>query len=484
MNWKKNGFSYILWIVYTVMVSVGVLGITSTICYRTGYPKEYGIGITLGCFLLVGLMVWGIRKLWCKSRVSRGFGDSTVLYVAEGLLVVILLFLGIYLRLDFVLRATTDVAGMAYYEAAMVTSGSSVPQVVHGATYLYLQLLHLLLVLIGNKLAAAVVFQIVLQLLTGVVLYVAVRKLSGVKAAMIATAFLMLSPYMVSLGLELSPAFLFLLIYLIALLCVAGILQKNEGNPLWYLLAGIVAGVVCYLDIFGITLLLVLGTVAGVERGRSETFWNSRTGTFLFGVLGCLLGFVVTIGIDAGTSGKSVINVLAAWAQIYKPGDFEFVTSTDAVVSYADGAILFGVLIVGVFGFWCRRKWERHSLWITVTTVLIALQCLQMMIQNAGSQAYVYIFLAILAGVGVESVLTVDVVEAEEPVEVTVEEGGEVSEETVMVSPEPPKVQFLENPLPLPKKHEPKVMDYPMPEVKEGSDYDYDVADDDDYDIL
>ena len=42
------------------------------------------------------------------------------------------------------------------------------------------------------------------------------------------------------------------------------------------------------------------------------------------------------------------------------------------------------------------------------------------------------------------------------------------------------KVQLIENPLPVPKKHVPKVLDYKLND--DVSDFDYPVADDDDFD--
>ena len=46
------------------------------------------------------------------------------------------------------------------------------------------------------------------------------------------------------------------------------------------------------------------------------------------------------------------------------------------------------------------------------------------------------------------------------------------------------QVQFLENPLPLPKKHVKRIMDYSLPpEQKENDDFDIPVAEDDDFDI-
>lgn len=70
-------------------------------------------------------------------------------------------------------------------------------------------------------------------------------------------------------------------------------------------------------------------------------------------------------------------------------------------------------------------------------------------------------------------------------------EAKEMSEESVETEKEtkekeqPEKerrVEFLENPLPLPKKHEKRVMDYKLDPDKDLGGYDIYVADDDDFD--
>ena len=45
-----------------------------------------------------------------------------------------------------------------------------------------------------------------------------------------------------------------------------------------------------------------------------------------------------------------------------------------------------------------------------------------------------------------------------------------------------PAIQFIENPLPLPKKHEKKVLDYAVELTDATAEFDIEVADDDDYD--
>lgn len=57
------------------------------------------------------------------------------------------------------------------------------------------------------------------------------------------------------------------------------------------------------------------------------------------------------------------------------------------------------------------------------------------------------------------------------------EEPADFQEEPV----ETEKIQLIENPLPLPKKHVPKVLDYKL-DNDDDSDFDYPVADDDDFD--
>ena len=58
------------------------------------------------------------------------------------------------------------------------------------------------------------------------------------------------------------------------------------------------------------------------------------------------------------------------------------------------------------------------------------------------------------------------------------EEAEPLPEETVEME----KIRLIENPLPLPKKHVPKVLDYKLDNDEEG-DFDYPVADDDDFDL-
>lgn len=504
MNWKKNAFSYILWLVYTVAVAVSVLGVAVSLCYALKTPLEYGLVIAPAYLLVIGLVVLASRKLWRRLALYDRMSGSMVWGVVEALMVVGLLAVGIYLRVDKLMGITDAVEGMVYFDAAHVAADYNIPQVVHGATYIYLYLLHSIFLLLGNKLIAAVSVQIFLQILATIFLYCAIRKLSGSCAGVVVTAFMMLSPYMINDSLALSPVYLFLAVYAIGLLAVGGCLRKNAGLPVGYILTGILIGIVTYMDLFGITLLLTMAGVLTVEREAHSSFKNSRIAVLLFAFLGILTGFFGAILVDALICGKHFAKVLAAWGGIYAPGEFTLLNITPASGLGLDAMILIGVLAVGIFSFWCRRHYERQGIWILVIAALIVLLHFQMLEQNVGCAAYIYIFAAILAGIAVEAIFVVDVLVGDPPFEKmeTLEaleaekteaeeikpvETKPVETEPVETEPEEPKkVKLLDNPLPLPKKHEPKVMDFKLTEVEGEKDkeFDFDIDNDDDFDIL
>ena len=72
--------------------------------------------------------------------------------MVEGILTVLLVAAGIVLRIREIQLMDLDVAAEdVWFDTVRVTTQTQIPQVVHGAVYLYLQILHGLLLLLGNK---------------------------------------------------------------------------------------------------------------------------------------------------------------------------------------------------------------------------------------------------------------------------------------------------------------------------------------------
>jgi len=144
--------------------------------------------------------------------------------------------------------------------------------------------------------------------------------------------------------------------------------------------------------------------------------------------------------------------------------------------------------------------------WIALALALGILNGCGMLSEDMPGLTLLYLLLAVAAGAGVQAVLpyemellrevkgvlpeTVDAVPVGtastkrrlkvqdlETEEFPEEEPADFQEEPV----ETEKIQLIENPLPLPKKHVPKVLDYKL-DNDDDSDFDYPVADDDDFD--
>lgn len=495
MNWRKNLFSYILWFIYAVMVSAGVLGVTVLLCNTINFPIWSACLIAVGELAGAGAFVYASQRGCWKAGLYGWRKYSTAWKRIELVIILVLLLVGIGLRSKGLTEAAGAMETDVLYKAAKVEAGNVMPKVLHGATWLYLQFLHILLLLLGNKAAVAVGVQIILQLLAGLALGCSVRRLAGKLAGVITVAFWMLSPYMADKALELSPACLFLVLYVIAFGLIGIQLKRNRRNPAVIVLLGILAGIVSCLDLFGFTLFLLFAADFGVKREGREQL-ESKAGVFLgCGVFGGLLGFVGAIAGAALSCGREFMPMLRDWAESYQVKSFSLTTVLRAEGFYVDFVLLFAFLAVGIYTFWCHKDFERQGIWMGITFILTMLLGLQLLTANTGSTAYLYGFLAVLAGVAAELMLA----EEKAPAKAAERAGTEketAAEETFaaaeeeesvcekMAAEEASRLQLLENPLPLPKKHEHKVMDYRLKEMEEDN-YDFDVyvSDEDDFDV-
>ena len=156
---------------------------------------------------------------------------------------------------------------------------------------------------------------------------------------------------------------------------------------------------------------------------------------------------------------------------------------------------------------WCifsfLRKKEDNGCFYMLSLVILAL-FVSFGNQNMSYQLLITAFWSILAALGITSVMFVKekTVEAEEAVKVlTVDEicekemkagtaelqieelKPEETECSNMENTEKKPIQYIENPLPLPKKHVKKTMDYKFEPEEHLMKYDIEVSDDDDFDL-
>lgn len=499
MSWKKNVISYVLWLVYTLFTGVVIIGLASDITGGTVNTAIVAAGILgAAATILVLLLHFFDLKLSSVLLEKQGIWNAVQAAVA-----VVLLAVGIVLRVQAVPGAAED---SVYFQLAAVQPNQEVPQIVHGAVYLYVSILHTLFYFLGNKLLVAVWFQIVLQVLCGLFLYCVARRVSGPLAALVTLGIFMCSPVTIEKAVELSPELFFLLPVLLVAWGMTGSFEKNLNKTAAFLL-GILTGVLGYLDVSGFFLLLVLAAVvcsqkeAGTGKGA-----GARAGAFLLGLLGAAVGFLGCIVADASMSGKNSIRVLKAWGVLYQPENIVLYTTGEQTAITWEDWMLMVLLAMGIFSFWLNRRQDKRSvytigicLWLTATGFGIFTPEL---IGNTG----LYLLLLLWGTVSLEECRSLQkaavVVETADAMEetavpkrvavsetVVVPEGTTVSEKAGVMektdAPEkkqPKKVQYIENPLPLPKKHIKRVMDYSLKEMPDEDDFDLDIGDEDDFD--
>ena len=217
-----------------------------------------------------------------------------------------------------------------------------------------------------------------------------------------------------------------------------------------------------------------------------------KIGAAILGIVGSLAGFLLSIALDAVGSGKMMENVLAAWGKVYLPENFVLPVTIEN-----DNAITIAVVAIlgiGVFGFWCRKSLERQSVWLVIALSLGGMICYGMTSAEMQGFTLLYLIIAVVAGAGVQAVLPSELPQqtalqqvrgaVEEPTAETKPKKRQLKiqdlEEEGLPAETDNKVQLIENPLPVPKKHVPKVLDYKLND--DVSDFDYPVADDDDFD--
>ena len=402
MSWKKNVFSYLTWIVYTLITGTALVSLGSTFFVEAGFAAWWGI---LASPMFMG-MAGGVTFLLYKGAgARRAFADRNrkALLAVEFILVAGFLALGCFLRVQNMAEAEE---ASVYFEMAEVVSGQGVPQMVHGAVYFYVRLLHTLFLLLGNQYAAGIWLQICLQLTALLVLYFVIRKISGAVSGIIVFGFCMCAPYMRQSALVLSPGMLYFLFLGIAAWLTVEICGSRLRFPA-FAFVGVLAALCCYIDISG-GLLLLLAVALAFSEQAGGTSQKKRLAAAGICVLAAVLGFLFFIWADAFMSGKDFWRVAGAWLDLYRPGGFWLPYTIDTISSGGENFGLFGLMAFGVFSFWCDERREYHSVYVVAVCAILLASCFGIYTEEMPGGFSLYLMFAVLAGVGLKPCICSD----------------------------------------------------------------------------
>lgn len=396
MSWKKNVFSNLMWSAYTLLTVVGLVELSGAAVRIFRGPSYMGLVVAVIVAALAAACVYIFHK-FAPRLMEAGQRKGGRLVLVEYALMAFFLIVGLMLRVSDMSGAGN---GGEYYDAAMVAAGHSVPQVVHGAVYFHLRLLHLVFLVVGNKVAAGIWIQVILQLLAGVLAYFGVKKLAGVIPAQITLLFFMFAEPMVQSSVVLSPEPLYLLMLSVGIFILAMCRTKPDLIIL-FLPAGLWTGLMGYLDISGFFLLLLAAALI-LEDWDEDTSLKERGAAIGLCLAGTMAGFLVSMLLDSLLSGKSFVRIMNAWQALYGQGPAGFSASSLADGLYWEGPLLL-LMSFGVISYWRDRERQYISMWMLMLCIVALLRYGGMLTNEMPPTMYMILCLSVLAGVGIRA---------------------------------------------------------------------------------
>lgn len=396
-------------------------------------------------------------------------GRATKYLILEALLLVCLFAVSIGIR---IYNMPMESYGLGtFYDTASVESQKAVPYISGtGIHQVYLYMLRGLFLMFGNLWKVGTIAQLVLFFIGAVVFYFAIRKVCGSIGSLLIAVAMLCAPCFLPITYIYGPQMLYFLLFGVGLYythcLVADNAEREEVGILFILqviLNGLYAGLLIYLDLFSVILVLpiiflpyFLRHGLGMLKGAGIAF------LWVLSAAVC----VITCGfVESMLAGVSIDSIMEQWFT-YSFGQL-FNKSSD------------------VFMNWNSLVSDRHiwlGLFMTATYVATLVYFVVYLIFKRTTRT--------VRELNVEELLKNQLSEeetAQEQVAVLEEVTEKVNVSADMNADDKEiesVVQFIENPLPLPKKHVKKTLDYAFEPDFEDMDYDINnISEEDDYDL-
>lgn len=422
---------------------------------------------------------------WKKNEKGEHVKDKKWFERIASVVLPIVILIGtvVYLVLYISYNAPLTLTDDSYYRQALVSAGKSVPFALHGASWLYPCLLHMMLLIFGNTPFAGIVLQIILFFICLLLLYIGMQAFAGVLPAAVSMAALAFLPVSLQFVFSLTPEFFYLALYLLGFFLTGMFCQKlkmiSSLSLIQYLsvfLIGLYIGFLVYLDIYSISLYFFFAILYFSDKEKIK----QAAGANLTAWAGGAAGFLILV-LYASYQGKMSIPVyLEALFSLYTQNGGFNPESLKNVLLLPDitpiGSILLislAFLVIPAFFIWKRK---RSSVFILNLFFVYALSVFSVFYLK--EQMITTFSWSILAGLGLGGVV------CRPEKSVKKEQEDEMSEEAEEKEQEKPAPgRPLHNPLPVPEKKKRPRADFGYPVKEEDMKFDIDVADDDDFDV-
>lgn len=524
MTYRRTWFSCVLWLMYTLLCIVLIAADGDIwIQYLAGIG-DISPMIIYGLLVIpVTVLYWIIRSAATWIRKKRVWKKHAVAML-ECVVFLLIMAGALFIRIISLNYAAAELAelgsfninilpesSLEYYNMAVVSCDGFAAPMDYGISDLYVMLLTAVLSFLGNREVSAIFLQIILQMIGIILVYAATRKLAGRLPACVAILYLACSKACLGMLVYFGPEWLFFVLYMIGMLISVSFVKSYCANripkPLAVIgaaLIGALVGGLAYLDLSAASILIVILIAAvGKKNYRENLPVRSFAGV---SVMVILLSFLASAAVWFGA--------MAAMSHIggtYLADDVRnrvwacfdnsfFFTGRNP---YIYDIYMIGTLIVPasflVFEYFRSGKEQNYMPWI-VLCLLAAPTPLTVYGEHGFGILSLYIW-AVLAGLGLQNAvfggstkvmkaMIEEINIAAEETEETVQIKQTAGTETATGTPKEKKMenqtvkpQYIENPLPLPRRHEKREMDYQYDVKEKDMKYDIEVPPNDDFDV-
>lgn len=535
MVYQKTWFSYILWAIYAgicIMLLAFVGYFTSIRLFQgtLGFMGGAVIGV-LALFPAVAAVYCAIRAIAMAIRKKYTMQLHTASmwewFIAAFVLVMSILY---QLRQTIVwitgMDAQTETAlgESAFFRNAMITAAQGAERSADTGGWLYEQCLSVFLSFLGNKVASALFMQLILHILVLVLGYVAIRRSAGRLPGCLVLVSLALTMGSRMDLVVIDPGYFTFVLYLAGLVCVVCYCCRTAQKAKWdvpvllgAVLTGALIGVISFFNAMAVTLwIFLLGMITVKAGNRTEKENVFSVGERILSVIVPLAGAVAAWFLMAflyfdGTR-MGFYGGMENWYNTYcnmslfRPFAFDEWNGTMG--------LLYPGILIALASFLIPEFFRNKKTLNTTGWLLAGLSAA--ITPFAGNGPYPcrmmsVFFWAVFAGLGLQNCIfggadevmvavlrqindaaqqiTGDSGKQKEAVQIPEQENVKETETEEPAQPEQAeaekleKPRFIKNPLPLPKKHVHKEMDYQYPVEEKDMKFDVEVDDNDDFDV-
>jgi hypothetical protein len=365
--------------IWAVFLIFDIVMVTSLGFFLGLFPSDKAL-IYSGVLTALGVLAMSVTTILLGKLSERlnivGLKENIVCRIVYSCLSVLIIAGGVFYRVEILSNSSGDVSGKySLYENAIVGNTAVTPEY-DLLSIAYSAILKGILFFTGNIISVPFLFQIACFAIFMICGFFTVKKLLGVAASLVFSAYVAFMPVFTYrfTGLELSTDSLFMAMFGIELLVMALFLQgayrKVYGHPafvIWYLFVGVVVGFMAYVDAG--TIIMILPFIIAVLFLKG-TIFRQEIVRLLFVILGAVVAFAGMIAQEQGF--MMAYSTLAKWSGFY----FHNLNTFSMFWIYTDHKVIYlvtAIVMSGVMvGFWRNRDFENISPWLVSMLLIFA----------------------------------------------------------------------------------------------------------------